>query len=246
MVRLVRDKENRISVKVTATVDYTGFSAALSISGIDKGVANLKAKNIRMVFTTSEVAGIGKNAQGILTIYDSKGEVYVKNLVWFETVGTESDAVGYQTISVVLVSMKQQNSSYRPDSDWDKIIDEKIEKVMTESIDAKVEECVDKIIDEKVETAVEGIIDEKVTTVVDSVIDSKVEEAVNDLFDSSDSDTVGGVINALEDTVYDNILPRVSDIEEELSKKVSVKHEESDENMTFFTTCEDSDDSSGV
>lgn len=247
MVRLVRDKENRISVQVTASVDYSGFSASLSIPGVEKIISDLSARNMRIDFSPAEVESVGKNAQCVLTVYNAEGEVYVNNIVWFETVATESEALGHQVISIVLVSLiKYEGGKSRPDEELDKIIEEKVDKAMTESVDAKVEECVDEIIDDKVAGAVDTILEGEVKRVVSAVIDEKVDARIDELLDSSDSDALGGVINTLQDAVYENILPRVVDVESELSKKISVKQEDSDENMVFFTSAEDSDVSSGV
>ena len=239
MVRLVRDKENRISVKVTASVDYSGFSASLSIPGVEKIIPDLSARNIRIDFSPAEVESIGQNAQCVLTVYNAEGEVYVNNMVWFETVATESEALGHQNISIVIVSLiKYEGGKSRPDEELDKIIEEKVDKAMTESVDAKVEEYVDEIIDDKVAAVVDVILEDKVEKVVDAVIDEKVDARIDELLDSSDSDTIGGVIDTMEE--------RISAVEKELKDKISVKHEHEDENMIFFNSGEDTTDSSEV
>lgn len=221
MVRLVRDSENRITVRVVSTVDYSGFSASLSVSGIEKIIPNLRAKNIKLEFSPSEVTSIGQNAQGVLTVYNAAGEIYINNLIWFETVETEGAAVNYQAISIVLVSLqKYEGGKIRPDGELDKIIDEKVDKAMTESVDAKVEEYVDEIIDDKVATSVDSILGDKVEQVVGDVIDEKVDSRIDELLDSSDSDALGGIIGGIQTTIRDDIEPRVSDLENKINNNI--------------------------
>lgn len=270
MVRLVRDKENRISVKVTATVDYTGFSATLRVAGANKSIANLKAGNLRLDFTPEAVNEIGSGAEGFITVFNKKGDIYVTNRVWFSAVDNEGDAVGYQKISIVLVSMLKYEGGRRPSAEsqtsaeTEAVIQAKVEaavaSAMTEAIDAKVEAAVDGMIDQKVEASVSGIVEEQVTTVVNNVIDTKVEEQVNALFDDSDSDTIGGQFVMLQETVEDieprvevveqqisdNIEPRLAEAETTIAKKISMDYEDSDEGIAFFTEVQADEDSSAV
>ena len=274
MVRLVRDKVNRIPVKVTATIDYTGFSATLRVAGANKSLANLKAGNLRLEFTPEEVSEIGEGAEGFITVLNRKGEIHVSNRVWFVAVDTDAEASGYQKISIVLVSMLKYEGGRRPTADsssaseaTEEMIQEKVaaavEKVMTETITAKVEETVDSVIDTKVEETVTEIVDTKIETAVetkvDSVIESKVETTVNALFDSSDSDTIGGAFTQLQASVEEDIEPRLSvvelDMEEDvkprleaaettLAKKVSMDYEDSDEGVVFFSSAKEDESDS--
>ena len=245
MVRLVRDKINKIAVRVTSTVDYTGFSASLSLGGATKDIPNLKASNIRLTFSPEEISEIGQGMDGTLTVLNANGDVYVKNRVRFISVSTEGEAAGYQKISIVLVSM----SGYAPGTgggSMEQKIEEAVQRAMVEAIDDRVEEAVDSIIDEKVETAVSDIIDEKVEDVVDQVIDEKVEEAVTDLFDDSDSDTIGGEFNNLKNFVYKDLEPRLTNVETTLEEKISMDYEDSADNIIFFSGVNESDDSESV
>ena len=258
MIKLVRNQSNKISVDVTATIDYTGFTASLLVVGVEKDLGNLKAGNARIEFSPEEVDLIGDGSAGYVTVRTGAGDVYIVNQVWFAPVNSRDEAVGYQALSIVLVSkIKYEGGKQQTSADIEKMIDEKVDetvdRVMTESIDAKVEEIVDAVIDEKVAEVVDDIVDDKVDKAVDAVIDIKVEEQVNALFESSDSDTIGGQFENMKESVEDleprmervedqidnNILPRLSAAETVLAKKISLDYEDSDDHIVFYTGMDD-------
>lgn len=106
MVKLVRNRDNRVPVKVTSYLDYDGFSASLEVEGLTKTVTNLKTANAKIEFTADEVDALGDFVLGHLTVYDKNGDEFIKMLVQIKVVDTEGDAVGFQAFRMALVSVK--------------------------------------------------------------------------------------------------------------------------------------------
>ena len=234
MVRVVKDMENKIPIKVVSLIDYTGFSAELEVNGITKSVSNLASKDPSVTFSADETSSISPAAFGKFTVYNGKGEVHIVYKIYFSTVDTTDDIQQFKPIRIVIVG------SFKYDG---------IDSGSDEDIARKVVEVVDSIIDDKVEESVSGIIDPKVERAVDAVIDTKVETVVNAIFDSSESGTVGGMISGLQDKVEDDLDPRLTIVENDLggnvkprleaaettlASKVSIDYDDSDDNIAFF------------
>lgn len=249
MVKIVRDMENKIPIKVDSLIDYTGFSAELEVNGITKSVSNLATKSPYIVFSAGEVESLNPAAFGIFTVYNKKGEVHIVYKIYFSVVDNQIEIQQFKPIRIVIVgAFKYEGMNAASDEVITKKVEEAVEKAMDESVGTKVEEVVDSIIDDKVEESVSGIIDPKVEAAVDAVIDTKVEKVVNDIFDSSESGTVGGVISGLQDKVEDDLDPRLTNVENDvgnnvkprlsaaettLAQKISLDYDESDDNIAF-------------
>ena len=106
MVRLVKNRDNKVPVKVTSFLNYGGFSATLEVEGLTKTVANLKSANASITFTAAEIDGFGEYVLGHLTVFDKKGDEFVKMLIQIQVVETEEEALGFQAFRMALVSFK--------------------------------------------------------------------------------------------------------------------------------------------
>lgn len=111
MVKLIKGQDNVIPVRVTSLMDYSGYSAALEINGTTKKIENIKSKNVSITFTSDEIDEYGNNILGYLTIFDGSGKLHMKMLIQFKVVDTAGDALGFQKISVVIVSSFNYNWS---------------------------------------------------------------------------------------------------------------------------------------
>lgn len=246
MVKLVRGQTNRIAVKVTATINYTGFSAVLRVNGFEKKIPTLKDSSIYIDFTADEVFALGEGYEGELTVFNAKNEAYIKNLVYFGPVETLSDAIGYQKIPIVLVSMVKYEGGRNAVS---KAVEKWIEDKVTETVDAVLDETIDEKVDAAVDTVVTETVVEKVDEQISLVLDDKVEECVNSIFEDSDSDTIGGAFIEMQEAVFenieprvqnieididDNIKPRLQEVEQTLEKKIEMDYDDSDEDITFL------------
>lgn len=109
MTKLVKGQDNVIPVRVTSLIDYTGFSATLEIKGASKNISNLKSPEAKVVFLASEIASYGESTFGYMTIRDAQGEQHMKMMIQFKVVDSLSEALGFQTISVVIVSKFDYN-----------------------------------------------------------------------------------------------------------------------------------------
>lgn len=233
MVKLVKNRVNKIPVKVTAIIDYTGFSASLSVGGITKNIEDLKARSLAIEFSPEEIDAIGEGALGTLVVQNTEGKTHISSSVQFKVIDSDTEAAGFQVLRTVLVSMLPLYGSRRSGGG---------------DIPPDIEELIKKEVHLEVDKAMEGI-------------DEKIEADVNEIFESSDPDTIGGQFRMLETSVYDNLEPRVTTLEEEveedlkprvanvetiLAKKISMDYEDSDEEVIFndglFSGSEDSDE----
>ena len=120
MVKLVRNRDNRIPVKVTSFLNYDGYSASLEVEGLTKTVSNLKSPNAKIVFTEAEVDALDDFVLGHLTVLDKEGKEHEKMLIQIKVVDSEADAIGFQALRMALVSIKAftysgGGGSYGPD-----------------------------------------------------------------------------------------------------------------------------------
>lgn len=106
MVRLVKNRDNKVPVKVTSFLNYGGFSATLEVEGLTKTVANLKSANASITFTADEIEGLGEYVLGHLTVFDKNGDEFIKMLTQIQVVESESEALGFQAFRLALVSVK--------------------------------------------------------------------------------------------------------------------------------------------
>lgn len=114
MVKLVKNRVNKIPVVVTAIIGYAGFSATLELNGATKTISNLKVANPSVEFTEDEIESIGADgAVGLLTVRNDKGEVHTVCQVNFSAVDDEREAAGFQKIYLTLVSLLKYMGSRR-------------------------------------------------------------------------------------------------------------------------------------
>ena len=106
MVRLVKNRDNKVPVKVTSFLNYGGFSAPLEVEGLTKTVPNLKSANASITFTADEIEGLGEYVLGHLTVYDKNGDEFIKMLTQIQVVETEAEALGFHAFRMALVSVK--------------------------------------------------------------------------------------------------------------------------------------------
>lgn len=109
MVRVVRGQENKVPVKVTSLIDYSGFSAKLEVNVIEKTVSNLAAKSPIIVLSSSDVAALGNNAFGTFTVYNPSGEVHAVYKIFFNVVDSQSEVQSFGRIRIVIVSSFEYN-----------------------------------------------------------------------------------------------------------------------------------------
>ena len=214
MVKLVKDKENRIPVVVTALIDYSGFSATLDLPSTSKSIPALRKANLAVTFSAEEVEGIGEYAVGTLSVYNPDGELHMKSLVTFIPVETERDAVGFQQINVILVSLLKFEGSRRGGGGGGGSTTYATKAELLAEIKARLAG------------------DKK------SVEESKqyADEAIQEALDDSDESAALVVrINKVEEKVDDEIEPRLDAVEITLAEKVSVNYgtDESDEGLYF-------------
>ena len=105
MVKLVKNQSNRIAISVTSLIDYSGFSASLEVGGITKTIPSLKSANAKVEFSASDIGGMTDFATGYLTVLDGDGKTYVRMMPMFKLVENPAEAVGFQTITVVIVPL---------------------------------------------------------------------------------------------------------------------------------------------
>ena len=103
MVKIIKGEENKIPVRVTSLIDYSGFSAKLAIAGIEKTVAYL-GKNPKVVLSASDVETIGDSNIGTFTVYNADGEVHTVYKLFFGAVDTAPAAIPFNVIRVTIVS----------------------------------------------------------------------------------------------------------------------------------------------
>ena len=113
MIKLVKEKVNRVSVGVTAIIDYSGFSATLELMGISKTLSDLSAKNLWLEFSPAEVENIEETTYGTLTVLNKERKIHSKCLVTFSAVDTEREAAGWQRLIITLVSLLKYEGSRR-------------------------------------------------------------------------------------------------------------------------------------
>ena len=111
MVKLIKGQDNVIPVRVTSLMDYSGYSAVLEINGSTKEIGDIKSKNVSITFTSDEIDEYDNSILGYLTIFDGSGKLHMKMLLQFKVVDTAGEALGFQKISVVIVSMFNYNWS---------------------------------------------------------------------------------------------------------------------------------------
>lgn len=116
MIKLVREKVNRVSVGVTAIIDYSGFSATLDLLGSTKTLSDLSAKNLWLEFSPSEVEKIEDTTYGTLTVLNKENKIHTKCLVTFSAVDTEREAAGWQRLIITLVALLKYEGSRRDPS----------------------------------------------------------------------------------------------------------------------------------
>ena len=105
MVRLIEGQDNKIPVRVTSLIDYSGFSAKLELGSMTKTVSDLKSASASIEFSASEVDSLDGFAMGHLTVYNASNEVHMKMLVQFSVVASAGAAQGFQKISITIVSL---------------------------------------------------------------------------------------------------------------------------------------------
>jgi len=111
MIKLIKGQDNVIPIRVTSLMDYSGYSATLEINGTTKEIGDIKSKNVSITFTSDEIDEYGNNILGYLTIFDGSGKLHMKMLIQFKVVDTAGDALGFQKISIVIVSSFNYNWS---------------------------------------------------------------------------------------------------------------------------------------
>ena len=116
MIKLVREKVNRVSVGVTAIIDYSGFSATLDLLGSTKTLSDLSAKNLFIEFSASEVEKVKDTTYGTLTVLNKEGKVHSRCLVTFSAVDDEREAAGWQRLIITLVALLKYEGSRRDPS----------------------------------------------------------------------------------------------------------------------------------
>lgn len=131
MVRLIKNQTNTISVRVTATIDYTGFSATVSVAGVTKEIPDLTASGIKLEFSAADADAVGEGMEGVISVFNAAGEPYINSRAWFAEVDTKEDAIGFQEISIVLVSVRLVPQS-GGGGDIDKKVHEAVEEAMEE------------------------------------------------------------------------------------------------------------------
>ena len=148
MVKVVRDMENKIPVKVVSLIDYSGFSAELEINGITKSVENLASAAPSVVLSADEVATLEPSTMGRFTVFNKDGEIHVVYKIYFSVVDSPLEVQGFKPIRIVIVS------SFKYEWSQEGSTDEKIAR--------KVEETLDEVLDDKVAASIDGMIDQKV------------------------------------------------------------------------------------
>ena len=103
MVKIIKGEENKIPVRVTSLIDYSGFSAKLEIAGLEKTVADL-SKNPKVLLSSSDVETIGASNIGTFTVYNTEGEVHAVYKIFFSAVDSASAAVSFNVIRVTIVA----------------------------------------------------------------------------------------------------------------------------------------------
>jgi hypothetical protein len=113
MIKLVKEKVNRVTVGVTAIIDYSGFSATLDLMGTTKTLSDLSDKNLWIEFSPSDVAKVEETTYGTLTVLNKEGKVHSRCLVTFSAVDTEREALGWQRLIITLVALLKYEGSRR-------------------------------------------------------------------------------------------------------------------------------------
>lgn len=116
MIKLVKEKVNRVTVGVTAIIDYSGFSANLDFLGTSKTLSDLSAKNLFIEFSASEVEKVKDTTYGTLTVLNKEGKVHSRCLVTFSAVDDEREAAGWQRLIITLVALLKYEGSRRDPS----------------------------------------------------------------------------------------------------------------------------------
>ena len=119
MIKLVKEKVNRVSVGVTAIIDYSGFSATLDLLGTSKTLSDLSSKNLWIEFSPADVEKIEDTTYGTLTVLNKEGKVHSKCLVTFSSVDSEREAAGWQRLIITLVALLKYEGSRREGADED-------------------------------------------------------------------------------------------------------------------------------
>lgn len=229
MVKLVIGRENKIPIKITSTIDHTGFAATVAVAGIEKSVPDLKAASLSAVFSPSDVEAVGDGEVGYLTVFNKDGDVHVKQRICFYGVESEADAADAQKISVVLVSqIKYEGGKPTPDPEIDKKVQEAVDKAMAEAM---------------------GEIDQHIEDTVNEMFDSSDSDTPGGMLNGLEhkvNDDIEPRVETLEVTVEDNIQPRLTQIETTLEKKISMDYDDSDEGVVFKDGYPISEDSSDI
>lgn len=103
MVKIIKGEENKIPVRVTSLIDYSGFTAKLEVEGIEKSISDL-SKHPKVVLSSSEVEAIGDVNIGTFTVYNADGDVHAVYKLFFQAVDTAPEALSFNVIRITVVS----------------------------------------------------------------------------------------------------------------------------------------------
>lgn len=103
MVKLVKGENTTVRMVVSSVVSYSGMNGTLEVMGVTKTIADMNAKNIKIVFSAADAEAVGDlPVYGTLVVKDSKNNVLMTAMVEFVAVETERDAAGFDLISVMI------------------------------------------------------------------------------------------------------------------------------------------------
>ena len=115
MVKIIKGEENKIPVRVTSLIDYSGFTAKLEVEGIEKSISDL-SKHPKVVLSSSEVEAIGDVNIGTFTVYNAEGDVHAVYKLFFQAVDTVPEALSFNVIRITVVSSFEYDWAHTSDS----------------------------------------------------------------------------------------------------------------------------------
>ena len=115
MVKIIKGEENKIPVRVTSLIDYSGFTAKLEVEGIEKSISDL-SKHPKVVLSSSEVEAIGDVNIGTFTVYNADGDVHAVYKLFFQAVDTVPEALSFNVIRITVVSSFEYDWAHTSDS----------------------------------------------------------------------------------------------------------------------------------
>lgn len=112
MIVLIADQANKIGMKVTSSIDISGFSAELAFAGKVYTIPDITLDDINVVIPAADIEQISdEGAYGTLLVKDADGNTYMMFLPFFRKVAADSkiSAVGNQTIYIAIASTRDSS-----------------------------------------------------------------------------------------------------------------------------------------